>query len=72
MQIADNEKREVTVGFAEKESPIYGYIKPVVALLCLAAISYLVDGAFDREDGIELVLGFMALFGIEAVNVRKK
>lgn len=72
MHLGDTGNKEVTVGMAEKDSPMWGYLKPAVQALCTSLILYLAAEDFDKTEMISIVFIWMAAFGLETINVKPK
>lgn len=69
MKVMTTGKTKVTMGFAEKDSPTFGFIKPLVQVACFAALTYFGADNFDKNEIQTIIFAFMAAFGIESINV---
>lgn len=69
MKLMTTDESKVTVGFAEKDSPLFGYIKPIVQAAFTVAILYFSSDTFGKDEAVQAILVFMTAFGIESVNV---
>jgi hypothetical protein len=72
MKLGSTKHSVVSVGFAEKDSPLYGYVKPVIQALLTALIMYFQTPDFGKGDMAAVVMVFMSALGLEAVNVVRK
>jgi len=72
MKLTSTDSSDISVGFAEKDSPLFGYIKPLITAALTAAIVYFSEDTFDKKDMVQIILIFMSALGLESINVAPK
>jgi hypothetical protein len=70
MQLASTAKSDISVGFAEKGSTIFGYLKPFIQVAVAGLTMYLLDDdGWSKKDWLQVLIIFSGAFGLESINV---
>lgn len=72
MEVMSTPTHRVTLGFSEKDHPMWGLLKPLVLTCCVASLLYLFADNFDKTE-VKAVIGTLfTSFGLEAFNSERK
>jgi hypothetical protein len=71
MQVMKTRHTEVSLGFRDKDHPIWGILKPLVNVGVLTVVLWLTSSNFDETEIKTIVGMLLANFGLEGINAKQ-